>query len=85
MSRYFIFPPAAGAQTLGVSFSPLAKLLFIVTGGLVVLTVMMRVMVVEASARRFGVFGHALVAGFIFVLLAVIAIYSLPALGGALP
>jgi len=45
----------------------------------------MRVMVVEAGARRFGVFGHALVAGFIFVLLAIIAVYSLPATGDVLP
>jgi ribose transport system permease protein len=85
MSRYLIFPPTAGALTIDLSLSPLPKLLFIVTGGLVVLTMMMRIMVVEAGARRFGVFGHALVAGFIVVLLAIIAVYSLPANGGVLP
>ena len=38
----------------------------------------------EASARRFGVFGHALVAGMLVLGLAVVALYSLPSSGGLL-
>jgi hypothetical protein len=45
----------------------------------------MRVMVVEAAARRFGAFGHAVIACFILLFLAIIAIYSQPARGGLLP
>ena len=47
-------------------------------------TIMMRVVVVEASARRFGLFGHALVAGMLVLGLAVVALYSLPSSGGLL-
>jgi hypothetical protein len=46
---------------------------------------MMRVVVVEATARRFGAFGHVVVACFLLLLLALVAIYGQPARGGLLP
>lgn len=85
LDRYLLFPPAADTQTLSVSLSPLQKVLFGVTAGILALTVMMRVMVVEAAGGRFGVFTHALVACFILLLLALVAIYSSPARGGLPP
>jgi ribose transport system permease protein len=83
--RYLIFPPAGDAQPVGIWLSPLQKLLFVGTAGILALVVMMRVVVVEATARRFGVFGHAVVACFILLCLAIIAIYSHPARGGLVP
>jgi ribose transport system permease protein len=83
--RYLIFPPAADVPAVGYSLSPLQKLLFTAIAGLLAFVVMMRVMVVEAAGRRFGVFGHALVACFILLFLAIIAIYSQPARGGLAP
>jgi ribose transport system permease protein len=85
LQRYLIFPPASDAPVFSVALSPLQKLLFTATAGILAVVVMMRVMVVEAAGRRFGVFGHALVACFILLLLAVVAIYSQPARGGLLP
>jgi ribose transport system permease protein len=83
--RYLIFPPAGDTQPVAIALSPLQKLLFIVTAGILALIVTMRVMVVEAAARRFGAFGHAVIACFILLFLAIIAIYSQPARGGLLP
>jgi ribose transport system permease protein len=83
--RYLIFPPAGETQSVGIWFSPLQKLLFIAIAGILALVVMMRVVVVEATARRFGVFGHAVVACFILLCLAIIAIYTHPARGGFMP
>ena len=37
-----------------------------------------------ASARRFGIFGHVMVAGMLVLGLAVVALYSLPSSGGLL-
>ena len=72
-------------QPVGIWLSPLQRLLFIAIAGILALTVMMRVVVVEAAVRRFGVFGHAVVACFILLCLAIIAIYSHPARGGFVP
>jgi ribose transport system permease protein len=83
--RYLIFPPAGDTQPFAIALSPLQKLLFIATAGILALIVTMRVMVVEAAARRFGAFGHAVIACFILLFLAIIAIYSQPARGGLLP
>ena len=85
VQRYLIFPPAGETQAVGIWLSPLQRLLFIAIAGILALTVMMRVVVVEAAARRFGVFGHAVVACFILLCLAIIAIYSHPARGGLVP
>jgi ribose transport system permease protein len=85
IERYLIFPPTGDAQPFGIWLSPLQRLLFIATAGILALVVMMRVVVVEAAARRFGAFGHAVVACFILLCLAIIAIYSHPARGGLMP
>src|SRR6516164_349742 len=85
VDRYLIFPPAANAQPVSILLSPLQKLLFIAAAGILALIVMMRVVVVEATARRFGAFGHAVVACFILLFLVLVAMYSQPARGGLLP
>jgi hypothetical protein len=63
----------------------LQKLLFVAAAGIATLVVMMRVVVVEATARRFGAFGHVVVACFLLLLLALVAIYGQPARGGLVP
>jgi len=85
VDRYLIFPPAANAQRVSILLSPLQKLLFIAAAGILAFIVMMRVVVVEATARRFGAFGHAVVACFILLFLVLVAMYSQPARGGLLP
>ncbi len=85
VDRYFIFPPGGDAQSFAISLSPLQRLLFAAAAGMVALVIMMRVVVIEAGARRFGTFGHAVVACFLLLFLALIAIYSQPARGGLLP
>jgi ribose transport system permease protein len=83
--RYLLFPPDADGLSLAISLSPLQRLLFIAAAGICTLVIIMRVVVVEAAARRFGAFGHAVVACFLLLFLALIAIYSQPARGGLLP
>jgi ribose transport system permease protein len=85
VDRYFIFPPGGDGQSFAISLSPLQKLLFGAAAGIAAVVVMMRVVVIEAGARRFGTFGHAVVACFLLLFLALIAIYSQPARGGLLP
>src|SRR4029079_16179191 len=67
--RYLIFPPASDGQHIAIALSPLQKLVFVAVAGLLALVVMMRAVVVEAAAQRFGVFGHAVVACFVLLFL----------------
>jgi ribose transport system permease protein len=83
--RYLIFPPAEDGQHIAIALSPVQKLLFIAVGGLLALVVTMRAVALEAAARRFGVFGHAVVACLVLLFLAIIAIYGQPAHGGLQP
>jgi ribose transport system permease protein len=76
LSRYLMLPPTADTQGLALTLSPLQKLLFLVAATIVILTFVMRMMVVEATAQRFGVFGHAFAGGLIVLLLIVVALYS---------
>jgi ribose transport system permease protein len=85
VSRYLILPPAADVEPLRIWLSPLQRLLLIVTAAAVSVIVMVRVIAAEAAARRFGVFGHAVVACFIVLALALVAIYSQSAHGRLLP
>jgi ribose transport system permease protein len=85
VDRYLIFPPGEDGQSLAISLSPLQRLLFIAAAGIAGLVIMMRVVVIEAGARRFGTFGHAVVACLLLLFLALIAIYGQPARGGLLP
>jgi ribose transport system permease protein len=85
VSRYLILPPAADVEPLRIWLSPLQRLLLIVTAAAVSVIVMVRVIAAEAAARRFGVFGHAVVACFIVLALALVAIYSQSAHGSLLP
>jgi ribose transport system permease protein len=85
LTRYLILPPIEGTQVLPMAFSPLQKILFGTIAALVIFAFMMRMMVVEAISQRFGVFGHAVVGGFIMLLFAVVAIYSIPGSGVLTP
>jgi ribose transport system permease protein len=85
INRYLILPPAADVEPLRIWLSPLQRLLLVVTAAAVSVIVMVRVIAAEAAARRFGVFGHAVVASFILLALALVAIYSQTAHGSLLP
>ena len=77
--------PAIGTSD-GVDFvlTPIQKVILVALAVFTFGTIMMRVVVIEASARRFGVFGHAMIAGMLVLGLAVVALYSLPSSGGLL-
>ncbi len=85
IDRYFIFPPNGDWQSLAIPLSPLQKLLFLAAAGIAGLVIVTRVVAFEAGARRFGAFGHAVVACFLLLLLALVAMYGQPASGGLLP
>jgi ribose transport system permease protein len=85
INRYLILPPAADVEPLRIWLSPLQRLLLVVTAAAVSVIVMVRVIAAEAAARRFGIFGHAVVASFILLALALVAIYSQTAHGSLLP
>jgi len=81
---YDLLPPAWTSDVEGFVLTPIQKVILVGLAVFTLGTIMMRVVVVEASARRFGVFGHALVAGMLVLGLAVVALYSLPSSGGLL-
>ncbi len=87
-ARYLFLPVSADASALTFTLSPMLKIILVVMTSLAAITLVARVVTVEAEALRFGVFGHAVVGGLIVLLLAVVAIYSLPSapmLEGAKP
>jgi ribose transport system permease protein len=81
---YDLLPAAWTSDLVDFVLSPIQKIILVAIAVFTLGTIMMRVVVVEASARRFGVFGHALVAGMLVLGLAVVALYSLPSSGGLL-
>lgn len=83
-SRYLLLPMPGGSELAGFALLPLQKLLLALVVMLALGTVMLRVVTVEAQARRFGVFGHALVVGLLLLGLASVALYGLPSSGGLL-
>jgi len=83
-TNYDLLPTPWTAEIADFVPTPLQKVMMVALAVFTLGTIMMRVVVVEASARRFGVFGHALVAGMLFLGLAVVALYSLPSSGGLL-
>ncbi len=82
--RYLLLPMPGGSELAGFALLPLQKLLLAFVVMLALGTVMLRVVTVEAQARRFGVFGHALVVGLLLLGLASVALYGLPSSGGLL-
>jgi ribose transport system permease protein len=81
---YDLLPATGASDTAAFTLTPIQKVLLVVVTVLTFGTIMMRVVVVESSSRRFGVFGHALIAGMLVLGLAVVALYSLPNSGGLL-
>lgn len=84
LSRYLLLPMPVGSDGSGFALLPLQKLLLALAVLLAIATVITRVVTVEAQARRFGVFGHALAVGLLLLGLASVALYSLPSSGGLL-
>ena len=82
--RYLLLPMPGGSELAGFALLSLQKLLLAFVVMLALGTVMLRVVTVEAQARRFGVFGHALVVGLLLLGLASVALYGLPSSGGLL-
>jgi ribose transport system permease protein len=85
LTRYLILPPTAEVESATLVLSPLQKILFGATAAVVILAFALRVLMVEATSRRFGVFGHAVVGGLILLFLAVAALYSAPGPRGLAP
>ena len=81
---YDLLPATGTSDVVGFVLSPIQKVLFVALAVFTSGTIMIRIVVVEASARRFGIFGHAMVAGMLILGLAVVALYSLPSSGGLL-
>lgn len=83
--RFLIFTPAEGIPALENRLSQLQASVFLAVAGAMVLVVTIRVVVVEATSRRFGAFGHAVVAAFIMLFLAIIAAYGQTPCGDIMP
>lgn len=81
---YDLLPATGTSDVLDFVLTPIQKVILVALAVFTLGTIMMRIVVVEASARRFGVFGHAMVAGMLVLGLAVVALYSLPSSGGLL-
>ena len=81
---YDLLPATRTSDVLDFVLTPIQKAILVALAVFTLGTIMMRIVVVEASARRFGVFGHAMVAGMLVLGLAVVALYSLPSSGGLL-
>ena len=82
MTGYDLLPATGASDVVGFVLSPIQKVLLVALAVFALGTTMMCIVVVEASARRFGVFGHAMVAGMLILGLMVVALYSLPSSGG---
>jgi len=81
---YDLLPATGISDFVDFVLTPIQKVILAVLAVFTLGTIMMRIVVVEASARRFGVFGHVMVAGMLVLGLAVVALYSLPSSGGLL-
>jgi ribose transport system permease protein len=81
---YDLLPATGTSDVVDFVLTPIQKVILVALAVFTLGTIMMRIVVVEASARRFGVFGHAMVAGMLVLGLAVVALYSLPSSGGLL-
>jgi len=81
---YDLLPATGTSDFVDFVLTPIQKVILAALAVFTLGTIMMRIVVVEASARRFGVFGHVMVAGMLVLGLAVVALYSLPSSGGLL-
>jgi len=81
---YDLLPAAVTSDLADFVLTPIQKVVLVALAVFTFGTIMMRVVVFEASIRRFGVFGHVMVAGLLVLGLAVVALYSLPSSGGLL-
>jgi ribose transport system permease protein len=84
LTGYDLLPATETSDIVDVVLTPIQKVILAALAVFTLGTIMMRIVVVEASAHRFGVFGHAMVAGMLVLGLAVVALYSLPSSGGLL-
>jgi ribose transport system permease protein len=88
LTRFLILPPTSDPHSWSPPFSPWLPPMLLTGVALLLATFVLRVMVVEATAYRFGVFGHAFVGGLVLLLLIAVYILSGPvmsATGGPAP
>jgi ribose transport system permease protein len=88
MTRFLILPPSSGPDAWSLAVEPMSGSLLLTGAVLLLMTFVFRMMVVEATAYRFGVFGHAFAGGLVVLLLIAVYILSGPvmsATGGPAP
>jgi ribose transport system permease protein len=87
LTRFLILPPTSDSQSWSSAVSPWLPPLLLAGVVLLLMTFVLRMMVVEATAYRFGVFGHAFAGGLVVLMLIAVYILSGPmsATGGLAP
>jgi ribose transport system permease protein len=88
LTRFLILPPPSDPQSWSAAASSWSPSLLLTGVVLLLMTVVFRMMVVEAVSHRFGVFGHVFAGGLVVLLLIVVYILSGPvmsATGGFTP
>ncbi len=88
LTRFLILPPTSDPQSWSLAVSPWSPSLLLTGVVLLLMTVVFRMMVVEATSQRFGVFGHVFAGGLVVLLLIAVYILSGPvmsATGGPTP
>jgi ribose transport system permease protein len=88
LTRFLILPPTSDPYSWSPAVSPWLPPLLLTGVVLLLATFVLRMIVVEATADRFGVFGHAFAGGLVLLLLIAVYILSGPvmsATGGPAP
>jgi len=88
LTRFFILPPTSDPQAWSLAVSPWSPALLLTGAILLLMTLVFRMMVVEATSHRFGIFGHVFAGGLVVLLLIAVYILSGPvmsATGGPAP
>jgi ribose transport system permease protein len=87
LTRFLILPPTLDPHSWSPAVSPWLPPLLLTGAALLLATFVIRLMVVEATAYRFGVFGHAFAGGLVVLMLIAVYILSGPmsATGGPAP
>jgi len=83
LTRFLILPPTSDPHSWSLAVSPWLAPLILACAAMLLATFVLRMMVVEATAMRFGVFGHAFAGGLILLLLLAVYILSGPVMSAA--
>ena len=79
LTRFLILPPTSDPHSWSPAVSPWLSSLLLAGVVMLLATFVLRMMVIEATAYRFGVFGHAFAGGLVLLLLIAVYILSGPA------